>query len=100
MISLGFFFHFSWICLSIYQSERCKNEYLRFSVCECVCVYVKRVAPFLDRIEIQLNPALTDFKGLTNFIYYKRNSVKAIIGNEKKTAERTRDLYPLKAKFR
>ena len=36
---------------------------------------------------IHLNPALTDFKGLTNFICYKRNSVTANIGNKRKQVE-------------
>ena len=39
--------------------------------------------------QIQLNPALTDFKGPTNFICYKRNSVIANVRNKKKTIEGT-----------
>ena len=42
-----------------------------------------------DSLEIQLNPAPTDFKGPINFIYYRRNSVIANIGNKRKQVERT-----------
>ena len=32
--------------------------------------------------EVQLNPALLDFKGLTNLICYRQNPVPANIGNK------------------
>ena len=38
-------------------------------------------------MKIQLNPALTDFKGLTNFICYRRYSVIADKGIERKQVE-------------
>ena len=39
---------------------------------------------------VQWNPALTDFKRLTNFIYYRHNSVVANIRIKRKLVERTR----------
>ena len=51
-------------------------------------------------LEVQLNLAPTDFKGLTNFICYRRNSVIANMRNKKKQAEGTMNLYPLQAEFR
>ena len=48
-----------------------------------------------NAIHIQLNPALTDFKGLTNFICYGQNSVKANMENKKKEVEGTMNLHPL-----
>ena len=42
--------------------------------------------------ELQLNPALTDFRGLTNFICYRRNSVIAVIGNKRKLVEGTKNV--------
>ena len=39
---------------------------------------------------IKWNPALTDFKRLTNFIYYRHNSVVANIRIKRKLVERTR----------
>ena len=44
---------------------------------------------------IQLNPALTDSKGLTNSICYGWNSVIVNIGNKEKKVERTKNLHPL-----
>ena len=40
---------------------------------------------------IQLNPAPTDFKGPTNFICYRRNSVIANKGNKRKQVEGTKN---------
>ena len=39
-----------------------------------------------DKIDlnVQLNPALTDFRGLKNFFCFKWNSVKANIRNRRK----------------
>ena len=45
--------------------------------------------------DLQLNLALTDYKGLTNLICYRRNSVIANIRNKKKTVEGTVILHPL-----
>ena len=46
-------------------------------------------------IGIQLNPALTDIRGLINFISYRRNSVVANIENKSKWAEGTKNRYLL-----
>ena len=40
---------------------------------------------------VQLNPAQTDFRGQTNFICYKQNSVTANIGNKRKLVEGTQN---------
>ena len=44
---------------------------------------------------VQLDPASTDFKGLTNFICFRGSSVKANVGNEEKQVEGTKKLHPL-----
>ena len=43
-----------------------------------------------SEVEVQLNPAPTDFKGLMNFICYRWISVKANIGNKIKKVEGTK----------
>ena len=48
----------------------------------------------------QLNPTLTDFKGLMNFIFYRWNSVRVNIGNKKKLVKGTVNLHLLQAEFR
>ena len=47
--------------------------------------------------KLQLNPALTDFKELTNLICCRRNSVRADTGNKKKHVEGTKNLHLLLA---
>ena len=48
---------------------------------------------------IQLNPALTDFKGLIGFICNRRNSVFANIGNKRKLVEEIKNLRLIYAEF-
>ena len=47
------------------------------------------------KFTIQLNPALTDFRGQTNFICFKWNSVIANIRNKRKLVMGTMDEYLL-----
>ena len=49
---------------------------------------------------LQLNPALTDFRGPTNFICCRQNSVIANIRSTRKLVERTKNRYLSKAEFR
>ena len=51
-------------------------------------------------IYIQLNPALTDFKGLICYICYRRNFVITNTGNERKLVEGIMNLHLLQAEFR
>ena len=43
-----------------------------------------------DQPQLQLNPALTDFRGPTNFICYRRNSVRANIWVKRKWIQGTK----------
>ena len=43
--------------------------------------------------DIQLNPALMDFKGLINFVCYKRTFVKANVEIKRKQVEGTKNWY-------
>ena len=47
--------------------------------------------------KIQLAPALTDFRGPSKFICYKRTSVTANIKNEIELVEETKNYYLLQA---
>ena len=68
-----------------------KNRVVHNNLSQCQSFF--KLEYMHDR-KIQLNPALTDFKGPTNCIHYKLNSVIAIIGNEKKQIEGTVNLHP------
>ena len=65
-------------------------------------LFPKQVSRWAHVLHLQSNPALTDVKGSTSLIFYRRNSIKANIGIKEKQFEGTMNLYllVLQAEFR